>query len=114
MAIPKNINNLKDIGTYVYDTNEDGNINISFHINNPGDYKLEINNNTLNPIKIKKIISVALLIQDKLSKETSKIKEVINNATTHKSIVNKILILKNLSIIFTSFLILFRSSQFHL
>ena len=47
MAIPKNINNLKDIGTYVYDTNEDGNINISFHINNPGDYKLEINNNTL-------------------------------------------------------------------
>ena len=47
MAIPKNINNLKDIGTYVYDTNEDGNINISFHINNPGDYRLEINNNTL-------------------------------------------------------------------
>ena len=47
MAIPKNINNLKDIGTYVYDTNEDRNINISFHINNPGDYKLEINNNTL-------------------------------------------------------------------
>lgn len=47
MAIPKDINNLKDIGTYVYDTNEDGNINISFHINNPGDYKLEINNNTL-------------------------------------------------------------------
>lgn len=47
MAIPKDINNLKDIGIYVYDTNEDGNINISFHINNPGDYKLEINNNTL-------------------------------------------------------------------
>ena len=47
MAIPKDINNLKDIGIYVYDTNENGNINISFHINNPGDYKLEINNNTL-------------------------------------------------------------------
>lgn len=52
MAIPKNINNLKDIEIYIYDTNEKGDIDISFHINEPGDYKIKVNNNTLKSMEL--------------------------------------------------------------
>ena len=45
MAIPKNINKLKDIEIYIYDTNEKGDIEISFNINEQGDYKRKVNNN---------------------------------------------------------------------
>lgn len=60
MAIPKNINNLKDIEIYTYNENEKGNIEINFNIKDPGDHKLEISNDTLKSMMLTSVISKEL------------------------------------------------------
>mgnify|MGYP001160570390 CR=1 FL=1 len=42
MAIAKNVKNLKEVDLYGYCDDGDGNIEVTFHINTPGDYRLLI------------------------------------------------------------------------
>lgn len=51
MSVADNINNLKEIGLYGFNSDGESNIEITFHIEEPGDYKLMIKEKELNSMK---------------------------------------------------------------
>jgi hypothetical protein len=40
--IPRNIDKLNDVGLYTFKDDENANIELSFHIETPGDYKITL------------------------------------------------------------------------
>ncbi len=51
MALPNSTNNLKNIGLYSYGAEKNGDIELNFKINEPGDYKLTITAKEINRMK---------------------------------------------------------------
>lgn len=63
MALPNSIDNLKDIGLYSYGARKNGDIELNFKIDEPGDYKLII---TAKEISRMKGTSEMMIKADKL------------------------------------------------
>lgn len=63
MSIAKDIKDLKEVGLYSYCDDENGNIEVTFHIDTPGNYKLLITEKDLKSMnRFSKLVKMLKLM----------------------------------------------------